>query len=117
MSAQSHKNRTAVIEQVELLARASAQIDYEKNVPNAFVVAELIEQFVTDLYHPKNPDFVEAFNEDELKELAHLFGVVREASERVQQVNVHSVTELQRLPEWRRVMSLAKRIHANFRTT
>ncbi len=98
-----------------MLASASAQARYEKDVPHAFVVAELIEVFVTDLYHPKSPDFIEAFNEDELKDLAHLFGLVCEVSERIRDVQVHSVSDLQKLPEWRRVMSLAKRVHECFR--
>ena len=79
------------------------------------MASELIEIFVTDLYHPRGQDFIEAFNEDELKDLAHLFGLVREASARMQEMKVHSVGDLQKLPEWRKVMSLAKTVHGNFR--
>ena len=100
-----------------MLASANEQVKYEKAVPHAFVVAELIESFVTDHYHPKSPDFIEAFNEDELKDLAHLFGLVCEAAERMREMEVRSVADLQKLPEWRKVMSLAKKVHGNFRNT
>jgi hypothetical protein len=107
--------RSAILEGVALLASASAQIEYEKNVPHAFIAAELIEGFATDLYHPKSPDFVDAFSEAELKDLAQLYGLVHAAGQRMQKASVHSVSDLQKLPEWRQVMSLAKTLHDYFR--
>ena len=98
-----------------MLASASEQSRYEKAVPNSFVAAELIEHFATDLYHPKSHDFIGAFNETELKDLAHLFGLVCEAAKKMNETEVHSVADLQKLPEWRRVMSLAKSLQETFR--
>jgi hypothetical protein len=108
--------RSAMLEAIALLASPSAQTEYEKNVPHAFVAAELIEGFATDLYHPKSPQFVDAFTEDELKDLAQLYGLVHAAGQRMGQASVHSVSDLQKLPEWRQVMSLAKTLHDRFQT-
>jgi hypothetical protein len=51
--------RAAVDEQIRMLAGAGQQRSYEKDVPHAFVPAELIEVFVTDLYHPKASQFLD----------------------------------------------------------
>ena len=107
-------SRSAILEEIALLASASAQTEYEKQVPHAFVAAELIEGFATDLYHPESHEFVDAFTEDELKCLAQLYGLVHAAGQRMGQENVHSVSDLQKLPEWRQVMSLAKTLHDRF---
>lgn len=100
--------RTLVIDAVTLLAKASEQLEYERDVPHAFIPAELIEIYATDTFHPKNPEFIAAFTEPELKSLARLYGLVCTASDASQKAAVHSVRDLQKLSEWRDVMKFAK---------
>jgi uncharacterized alpha-E superfamily protein len=115
MSTHAKDKRTSILDELAVLASASAQTQYERDVPHAFVAAELIEVFASDLYHPKSPDFIDAFTEAELEDLAHLYGLVHTAGQRMRQTSVHSVSDLQKLPEWRQVMSLAKTLHDRFR--
>ena len=82
--------RTEIISEINLLAHPSMQLDYEKDVPSANVVAELFSSFCDDLYHPKNAEMLSEFSEDELKDLAHLYGVLIEASN----TDASSVSEL-----------------------
>ena len=103
--------RKSTIKMIELLSLPSEQLEYEKNVPIADVPAELICGFCDDLYHPKSEDFIAEFSEDELKAMAHLYGLLSEAAK----VEVHSVIELQKVPEWRSVASLAKEMSAHYR--
>ncbi len=106
---QTHSEvRSSVIDAVNLLARASEQQEYERAVPHAFVAAELIEIYASDTFHPKSQDFIGAFSETELKALARLYGLVCTASEASARTSVHSVHDLQKLPEWREVMRFAK---------
>jgi len=106
---QTHSEvRSSVIDAVNLLARASEQQEYERGVPHAFVPAELIEIYASDTFHPKNQDFIDAFSEIELKALARLYGLVCTASEAAVRTSVHSVHDLQKLSEWRKVMRFAK---------
>ena len=109
------RHRAVVLDELAMLASASAQAEYEKNVPHVFIPAELIERFASDVYRPKCAEFVDAFTESELKDLARVYGLVFAASERMQKTTVHSVADLQKLPEWRQVMSLAKTLDDRFR--
>ena len=103
--------RKSTIEMIELLSLPSEQLEYERNVPIADVPAELICGFCDDLYHPKSESFLAEFSENELKALAHLYGLLSEAAK----VTVPSVTELQKRPEWRSVVSLAKELTAHYK--
>ena len=100
--------RSGIIEHLELLGSAGAQLAYEKDVPHVFIPAELISRFADDLYQPKSHDFVDAFREDELKDLSELYGslCLARKSSGWQQVNV--VSDLLKLPEWRAVVGLSK---------
>ena len=99
--------RDSVLSAVQLLASASEQRGYEQDVPLAAVPSELAEA-AHDLFQPKSAAYLDSFSDDELRDLAHLFGLVREAapSESV------SVTELHKRPEWRRVIAVAKEVAA-----
>ncbi|MEO0556555.1 MAG: hypothetical protein AAF170_00085 [Bacteroidota bacterium] len=97
--------RASVVAYVELLASASAQARYERDVPHAFVPGELIEAD-DQLLHIKSPAYVDAFTDAEHRDLAHLYGLIREAAP----VEASTVAELQKRPEWRRVMTLAKNL-------
>jgi hypothetical protein len=98
--------RESVVEHVELLSQASAQLTYASNVLIADIHGELVDGFTSDLYRPKSAEFLDAFTEAELKQLAHLYGLLLESI----RLHVSSVTELLRQPEWRRVMALAKEL-------
>lgn len=76
-------------------------------MPIANVPGELSEAG-RDLFYPKSREYVEAFSDDELRDLAYLYGLVREAT----RVEAASVNELQKRPEWRRVMAVAKDLDA-----
>ncbi len=105
-----HEIRRAVREHIHLLAHPSGQLKYEQNVPIAYVPGELVDMFCADLYHPKSPAFLAAFTEDELKDLARLYGLLVEASGS----GVSSVTDLLKLPEWREVLNLAQHLDAQY---
>ncbi len=105
--------RDNIIEEIELLSLPSKQLEYEKGVPIADVPAELICVFCHNLYHPKSEEFVAQFREDELKSLAHLYGLLCEAAK----VEVISVTELIKTDEWRNVIHFAKNLSDSFGKT
>ncbi|HRJ79661.1 MAG TPA: hypothetical protein PLF37_14270 [Planctomycetota bacterium] len=98
--------RESIVEHIELLSKASDQLTYESNVSIADIHGELVDGFTSDLYRPKNAEFLDAFTEAELKQLAHLYGLLLESI----RLHVRSVTELLKQPEWRRVMKLAKEL-------
>jgi CHAT domain-containing protein len=106
--------RTAVIEHIRLLARASLQTQYEKDVPLADVPAELVCGFCDDLFHPKSQAFQDAFTADEIRDLAVLYGLLHLATQGINESHPPKVADLQKLPEWRSVMTFAKELEANF---
>lgn len=106
--------RISVIEEIKLLAHASLQTKYENDVPIANVPAELFCGFCDDLYHPKNPAFLDAFNEEEIKGLAILYGLLHLASEAIEESKMLTVADLQKRQEWRTVMSFAKELESKF---
>lgn len=108
MKNESKQYRYRVIEEIELLASPSAQMKYERDVPIADVPAELICGFANDLYQPKSDLFLNAFTEEELKSLAELYGMICIASKVFNAKGYHTVSEIQKVPEWRSVMSFAK---------
>lgn len=105
--------RERVAEHVGLLAHPGAQLDYERSVPIADVPAELVCGFCDDLYAPKSWEFVQAFSEEELKDLAHLYGLLCEAAK----AGIHSAAELRRSAAWRAVFDLAQRLDDHFSRT
>ncbi len=113
MNEQSHQLRMNIIGHIGILASASAQTDYERDVPIADVPGELICGFVDDIFHPKNPIFLDAFIEDELKDLAELYGMICVANRSFKESSGSGVKELLKLPEWRAVMNLAKDLVTN----
>lgn len=114
MDKKSETVRVAVLEHVRLLARASLQLEYEEDVSVANVPEELVCTFCDDLFHPKSQIFLDAFTEDELKHLAELYGLLCVASRRMKESYPLRVANLQKLPEWRSVMTFAKELEASF---
>jgi hypothetical protein len=100
--------RQSVIAHLDLLAQPSMQLDYEAKVPYANVHGELVNGFCDDLYHPKSQQFLGAFSEDELRDLAHLYGLLMES----RQVQASSTQELLKHAQWRRVVAFAKDLAA-----
>lgn len=96
--------RQSVVEHVDLLSRPSAQLEYEARVPIASIHGELVSGFCDDLYHPKSQPFLDAFTASELKELAHLYGLLVESV----RLPTGSVGELLNQPQWRRVVEFSK---------
>jgi len=103
--------RKAILDEIDLLAHRSKQLQYEQSVPIANVPAELVCGFCDDLYHPKNEQMLSEFTEEELKGLAHLYGVLCEAAS----LNVSSVVELVKQPKWQTVVSVAKELNAHYK--
>ena len=106
--------RKAVIEELELLARASLQAKYESDVPVAYIPAELVCRFCDDLFHPKSQTFLDAFSEEEIKDLAALYGLLRIASKAIDDAESLTVADLHKKSEWRSVMNLAKELRIRF---
>jgi hypothetical protein len=104
--------RNAVIAHIELLSLPSQQLAYEDSLRNHVGSAheELICVFCDDLFKPKNPDFVNAFSETELKALSHVYGLTLEANE----CGASTVAELLKDANWRRVVARAKELSALF---
>jgi hypothetical protein len=103
--------RESVLAHLELLAHPSRQQEYESDVQIADVHAELVDGFCSDLFHPKNKEFIDAFSEDELKDLARLYGLLSETGH----LRVACIAELQKQPEWRKVIAFAKELHEHMR--
>ena len=82
--------RSAILSYLELLSAPSKQLEYEKSVPSVNVHGKLIAGFCSDLYHPKSPDFIAAFSEDELRDLGHMYGLLMESG-RVRASTVHEL--------------------------
>ena len=99
--------RDTILSAVQLLASASEQRAYEQDVPLADVPSELAEAG-RDLFQPKSREYIETFSDDELRDLAHLYGLVHECGRTASA----SVAELQKRHEWRRVMAVAKDLAA-----
>jgi len=102
--------RQAIIDEIELLSSPSKQLEYEKNVPIANVPAELICGFCDDLYVPESEQILSEFSPEELNGLAHLYRLLVDASK----IDIGSVSELLKLSEWRRVVSLAKDLNSHY---
>jgi hypothetical protein len=106
MDSEAQELRRLVIEEIEMLALPSKQLAYESSLRDhvGHAPTELINVFCNDLFNPKSPVFVDAFSWGELKELAHLYGLIREAS----YGRPSTVTEMLKDPDWRRVVAFAK---------
>ena len=109
--------RDRVIECVVLLASAKGQKEYERDVPIAYVPAELKSSFCDDLFHPKSPDFTGSFSEVELKDLAVLYGLLHRASKSFRDCPSLSVGQMLKLSQWREVMFFSKGLADRLKNT
>jgi hypothetical protein len=106
--------RSRVADYIGLLASAEEQMAYERAVPHVPVPVEITEGFASDLYHPKSPDFVDAFSDSELKSIARLYGLVCAASEGLSLAGARSVTDALKTSGWRAMMNYAKTLMGEF---
>ena len=100
--------RQSVIEYLDLLSHPSQQLEYDAKVPIAHIHGKLVSQFCGDLFHPKSQQFLDAFTETEIKDLARLYGLLMETG----RLRVSSATDLLTQPQWRRVVEFAKDLRA-----
>jgi len=61
--------RKIIVEQLEQLSSEREQLQYERNVPNVDITAELIWLWSSVAYHPADPKFTVSFSERELNAL------------------------------------------------
>lgn len=69
--------------------------------------------FCDDLFHPKSTEWALQFTEDELKGLAHLYGVLTEAASS----DAVSLSELLKDPKWHRVIAVAKEVYTGLKAS
>ena len=100
--------RERVIDCLELLSQPSRQIDYETSVPRANSHGELVSWFSDELFQPKSQQFLDAFTENEIKDLARLYGLLIES----RRLRSSSLVDLLREPEWRRIARFAMELVA-----
>lgn len=106
--------RKNILEYVSLLASGSEQLRYERDVPIACVPDELISGYLDDLFHLKNPEFLDAFTEDEIKDLAELYGLLSLASKTFRDKN-RSLANLLKNKEFRIAVSFAKELRVRLK--
>jgi len=92
---------------LETLSSGSSQIEYQTSVPIAYVPHEIISQFFDDFYHPKSSDFLNAFTEEELKQIGIFSGYLDIASQIIDEANRPDISDLLKHPDWRKMMSKA----------
>jgi hemerythrin-like domain-containing protein len=103
--------RDRVIELVELLSSASAQMQYERDVPQVDVASEMISMYADDFFHPKSEDFLMAFSEPEIKDLAQLYGMICMAAKAFEDESIDGVSSALKTSEWRAVMEFSKHLY------
>jgi hypothetical protein len=87
-----------------MLAKPSAQLAYEASLTEAgHAPSELVSRFCDDLFHPRGLALGGEFTDDELKDLAHLYGLIVE----VGNSRHPTVASMLKDPFWRRVVALA----------
>ena len=100
--------RERVPEYLELLSQPARQLDYETSIPLANGHGRLVSWFCDDLFRPKSQQFLAAFSETEIKDLARLYGLLIES----RQLRASSLADLLREPEWRRIARFAQQLIA-----
>jgi hypothetical protein len=104
--------RQRALEYLELLSQPARQIDYESNAAVANVHGQLVSRFCDELFQPKSQQFLDAFSENEIKDLARLYGLLIESG----LLRASSLADLLREPEWHRIGRFAKELVAKMDT-
>jgi hypothetical protein len=101
--------REALADLLDLLSRGEEQLNYERSLVSAgHAPTELVSMFCDDFYHPKDPGFIAAFSDEELRRLGHLYGLLVESSRQ----DFLTVAEMLKHPKWRRVIDVAAQLRA-----
>ncbi|MGC4002070.1 MAG: hypothetical protein QM811_02530 [Pirellulales bacterium] len=72
------------------------------------VVDEWVDGFTTDLFHPKDPAFIDAFSEQELRDLCELYGLLCHAAKILRDQDQSDIPTILKIAEWRWVMAKAQ---------
>ena len=105
--------RSSIIDEVELLASAEKQLEYERKSPEVDVPVEIISVYVDDLFNLKSKPFIDSFSEQELKLLAELLGRLCVAADAIERAEYKTMAEVLKLPEWRSLMNFCKDLADN----
>jgi hypothetical protein len=97
-----------ILEQLEMLASESAQLEYEAKVPHVDMTRELVEGWFCDSYHPNDAAFIGCFSEAERRVLTE-FNRQFDAALALLPPSNGTVSNWLRTPEWRHVMAQAAR--------
>lgn len=108
MPTDSVSYRDSLIQIIGILASAREQLDYERNVPIAYVPDELVCQFFDDHYHPKSLQFIAEFSQKEMIEIGVFSGFLEMASGEVRAAKKPVVSAVLKLPSWRTMMKRAR---------
>ena len=106
--------RPVMIELLELLASPEQQVDYERNVPQAFIPDELVCMWFDDLYIPQDAYFRSCFSEAELAAMAD-FHTFYEKHEKELPRAVEGIAAWIEDETWQRIMARAQRTLVVFR--
>jgi len=100
--------RESLLDCLSALGSQGSQLEYQKSVPIAYVPSELASQFFDDIFHPKSPQFISEFSEEELKDVAVFAGFLHIASKQVEGAGSPPLQEVLKLTRWREMMDQAK---------
>lgn len=99
--------REVILAELELLSSPSAQLAYETSLTRGgHAPSELISRFCDDLFRPCDLAHDGSFRDDEIKDLAHLYGLIVEAS----RTQHETVAAMLKDSAWRKVVALAKEL-------
>jgi len=97
--------RSSIRDHLALLADPAQQRQYERDVPNAVVSAELVCIWFDDIYHPESPDHHRAFTSAEMAALEDFNTLFDDVTRRLGPI--YDLTELQAHGDWSRVCQAA----------
>lgn len=100
MTNEAYSIRLRVVEHVQMIASYEQLKQYP--CPD-----EWIETFP---FHLKSQSYLDAFSEEELKQIARYFGRLCDAGETLTAPESHEVDDLLKLPEWIRLQRFARRL-------
>ena len=96
-----------IVAELQMLAKPSAQLAYEASLTEAgHAPSELVSRFCDDLFHPRDLALAGELTGDELKGLAHLYGLMVE----VGHARHATVVSMLKDPMWRKAVALANEL-------
>ena len=99
--------RAEILTELDLIASPAAQLAYEASLTRAgHAPTELVSRFCEDLFRPRELALHGSFGDDELKGLAHLYGLIVEAG----RARHGTVAAMLKDPIWRKAVALAQEL-------